>query len=298
MGVFHEGEREVQRRAGVTEMARDLGQGIGPTIPPGARPFLEGQRIAVLAGLDGAGRVWTSLLAGRPGFITTPDEKTLRIGAAAPAADPIADCLGDGALVGVLVFDPVRQRRLRLNGRVASVDAAALQISVAEVFGNCPKYIQARTPEAQSAAAATPSVRRGSALIESQRQTIERADTLFIGSVHERTGADASHRGGQPGFVRVVDEKRLRLPDYAGNNMFQTLGNISKDPRVGLLFVDFASGTTRELTGRARILWDPASFSDLPGAERAVEIEIDVVVELEGRVAGGWSLVASSPFNP
>ena len=298
MGVFHEGEREVQRCAGVTAMARDLAQRIGPTIPRGARPFLEGQRIAVLAGVDGAGRMWTSLLTGPPGFITAPDDKTLRIVAGAPPADPITDCLGDGGFIGGLVFDPVRRRRLRLNGHVASADGEALWITVAEVFGNCPKYIQARTPEAKTGSAVASSVRRGPTLTASQQLAIERADTLFVGSVHEATGADASHRGGRPGFVRVVDEKRLRLPDYAGNNMFQTLGNISKDPRVGLLFVDFASGATLQLTGRARILWDSTSFSDLPGAERAVEIEIDQVVELEGRVAGGSRLVAPSPFNP
>jgi len=298
MGVFHAGEREVQRRAGVTAMARDLGQGIGPSIPAVARPFLEGQRIAALAGLDGTGRVWASLLTGRPGFITAPDSKTLRMAAAAPATDPITDCLAEGASIGVLVFDPGRRRRLRVNGYVAGVDANALSISVAEVFGNCPKYIQARVPEAEARATAPHSVRRDAILTESQGLAIERADTLFIGSVHEGAGADASHRGGRPGFVRVVDVKRLRLPDYAGNNMFQTLGNISKDPRVGLVFVDFASGATLQITGRARILWDRTSFSDLPGAKRAVEIEIDEVVELDGRIAGGWSLIAPSPFYP
>ena len=298
MGVFHAGEREVQRRAGVTAMVRDLGQGIGPSIPPGARPFLEGQRIAVLAGVDGAGRVWVSLLTGRPGFITAPDSKTLRLAAVAPAADPITDCLADGAPLGLLVFDPARRRRLRLNGYVAGVDARALQVSVAEVFGNCPKYIQARVPDAEAPATIPHFVRRGSILTESQRLAIERAGTFFIGSVHEPTGADASHRGGRPGFVRVTDEKRLRFPDYAGNNMFQTLGNISKDPRVGLVFVNFDSGATLQMTGRARILWDPPSFSDLPGAERAVEVDIDEIVELDGRIAGGWSLIAPSPFNP
>src|SRR5262245_11478752 len=105
MGVFHEGEREVQRRVGVAAMARERGRRGGHLFPPGARPFLDGQRIAVLAGLDGTGRVWTSLLAGRPGFISARDETTLRIAAAPPAVDPITDCLGDGALVGVLVFD-------------------------------------------------------------------------------------------------------------------------------------------------------------------------------------------------
>src|SRR5262249_2730579 len=120
----------------------------------------------------------------------------------------------------------------------------------------------------------------------------------FIGSVHEGTGADASHRGGRPCFVRVVDERRLRLPDYAGNNMFQTLGNVSKDPRVGPLFVDFGPGPPRQLPGRARHLLRRARVADVPGAERAVDMEVALVVELEGRVAGGSRLVAPSPFNP
>ncbi len=136
------------------------------------------------------------------------------------------------------------------------------------------------------------------ALSAPQRLTIERADTFFIASVHEGTGTDASHRGGPPGFVRVVDERTLRFPDYAGNNMFQTLGNISTDPRVGLLFVDFDSGTTLQLTGRARILWDPEGFPELTGAERAVEVEIDEVVEIAGEGPLGWRFLGYSPFNP
>src|SRR4030095_14952481 len=73
--------------------------------------------------------------------------------------------------------------------------------------------------------------RRTTALTESQRLAIERADTLFIASVHADAGADASHRGGQPGFVRGLGERRLVSPDYAGNNMFQTLGNIAAPTR-------------------------------------------------------------------
>ena len=160
-------------------------------------------------------------------------------------------------------------------------------------------------PEVHPGANAGGEDRLGRRLVRSARPhphrepaTGHRARRHALRRQHEATGADASHRGGRPGFVRVVDEKRLRLADYAGNNMFQTPGNISRDPRVGLLFVDFASGATLQLTGRARILWDSTSFSDLPGAERAVEIEIDQVVELEGRVAGGSRLVAPSPFNP
>src|SRR5207244_883488 len=146
MGAFHEGERAVQARAGVAAEARGLGRGISSGIPPGAQPFLEAQRLAVLAGIDTAGHVWASL-----------------------------------------------------------------------VTGNRPKYIQARAPE-QGAHTRGAISRWGTTFTVEQRLAIERADTLFIASVHAARGADASHRGGQPGFVRVLDERRLRIPDYAGNN--------------------------------------------------------------------------------
>jgi predicted pyridoxine 5'-phosphate oxidase superfamily flavin-nucleotide-binding protein len=137
--------------------------------------------------------------------------------------------------------------------------------------------------------------RRSDALTEPQQRAIERADTLFIASVHADAGADASHRGGQPGFVRVLNERRLLIPDYAGNNMFQTLGNIAADPRVGLLFVDFDTGTTLQMTGRAKILWEPEA---LKGAVRTVAVEIDEIVEIEGQGPLGWRFVGYSPFNP
>ncbi len=298
MGVFHEGERAVQRRAGVSAEARSLGQGIAAAIPAGARPFLEAQRIAILAAADLKERLWASLVTGKPGFITAPDEHALSLAATLPAADPIGACLANDRPVGILVFDPERRRRLRLNGRAKGGRAGHIDIRIEEVFGNCPKYIQARAPEEEIAHERTGGGRRSVALSAPQRLTIERADTFFIASAHEGTGTDASHRGGPPGFVRVVDERTLRFPDYAGNNMFQTLGNISTDPRVGLLFVDFDSGTTLQLTGRARILWDPEGFPELTGAERAVEVEIDEVVEIAGEGPLGWRFLGYSPFNP
>jgi hypothetical protein len=80
--------------------------------------------------------------------------------------------------------------------------------------------------------------------------------------------------------------------------MFQTLGNIAADPRVGLLFVDFDTGTTLQLTGRARILWESEALARLEGAQRALAVEVDAIVEIEGRGPLGWRFVESSPFNP
>jgi hypothetical protein len=80
--------------------------------------------------------------------------------------------------------------------------------------------------------------------------------------------------------------------------MFRTLGNIAADPRVGLLFVDFDTGTTIHLTGRARLLWEREEFADLKGGDRAVEVEIDEIVEITGQVPLGWRFLDYSPFNP
>jgi uncharacterized protein len=298
MSRFHEGERAVQSRSGVTDEAGRLGRGITSAIPDAARPFLESQRIAVLAGVGRSRRVWASMVSGAPGLITVPSSRTLRLAAGLPDADPLSEGLSRGGPLGVLVIDPERRRRLRINGRVVRADRDAIEIRSEEVFGNCPKYIQARALEPEAEQGRVGDARRSHVLTEPQRLAIERADTLFIASVHADAGADASHRGGQPGFVRVLDERRLLIPDYAGNNMFQTLGNIAADPRVGLLFVDFDTGATLQLTGRARILWEPEALAPLRGADRALEVEIDEIVEIEGRGPLGWRFVEYSPFNP
>lgn len=299
VGTFHEGERAVQKRAGVAAEARSLGRGISSVIPPGVGSFLEAQRIAILAGMDARGRVWASIVTGKPGFITAPDGRTLSLAATLPDADPLHGSLAGDIPLGVLVLDPERRRRIRLNGRASSERPGVIDIRIEEVFGNCPKYIQARAPAREAGSNhGTGTGLRGVALSASQGLAIERADTFFIASTNGEAGADASHRGGQPGFVQVVDDKRLRFPDYAGNNMFQTLGNITTDPRIGILFVDFDAGTTLHLTGRARVLWDREDFLDLPGAERAVEVEIDEVVETAGQGPFGWRLLDYSPFNP
>jgi len=298
MGVFHEGERAVQKRAGVEAESRSLGRGISRNIPDGAGPFLEAQRVAILAGVDPDDRVWTSLVTGNPGFITSPDSRTLRLAAAISPVDPLSAALSTNRELGVLVFDPERRRRLRINGRVSRADASTIEIRTEEVFGNCPKYIQARAPEGDSRHHRDETARKSATLSPEQRRAIERADTFFIASVHAGTGADASHRGGQPGFVRVLDPGTLRIPDYSGNNMFQTLGNITADTRVGLLFVDFETGTTLQLTGRATILWDRKEFDQLKGAERALRVEIEQAVEIEGKGSLGWRFLEYSPFNP
>ncbi|MEO3414545.1 pyridoxamine 5'-phosphate oxidase family protein [Roseovarius sp. CAU 1744] len=132
-----------------------------------------------------------------------------------------------------------------------------------------------------------------------QRRWIESADTFFIGSGHlsgqgrKNDGFDASHRGGRAGFVQVDSLGRLRFPDYAGNNFFNTIGNLLRDSRVALLFVDFPNGNLLHLTGRAEIIWNGDQSPD-PGARREVLVTVDQVIERSAVLASRWRVPPST----
>jgi uncharacterized protein len=283
---FHEGEKALQRRAGVREQAQAVGAIVESALFPSARRFLAGQRILVAASLDAQGRPWASLLTGDPGFVQAVDETLLRIAAVPVPGDPLAANLNARPELGLLAIDLRTRQRLRVNGRGVLRDDGIF-VSVAEVYGNCPKYIRPR--EIARADAEAPGTRRvASGLTRVQRALVARADTFFIASAHHRAGADASHRGGPPGFVTVRRDGGIGFPDFPGNNMFNTLGNLTVDPRVGLLFVDFETGGVLQLTGTATL------------GDRRVDVAVEQVVaipratRLRWRVAGpaaGWPAV-------
>ena len=121
--------------------------------------------------------------------------------------------------------------------------------------------------------------RRDTRLSERQQAWLRAADTFFLVSANPGEGVDASHRGGRPGFIRV-EGQRLIWPDYAGNAMFNTLGNIETYPRAGVTVPDFATGATLHLTGRATIDWSQERAAEFAGAERVVTLDVDAIVEL------------------
>lgn len=297
---YHEGELAAQSRAGVTEEARRSGQIIVPEIPAKAAEFLREQPMVIAASIAVDGQIWASLLTGSPGFLQPRDATTLEILTAPHPGDAVMDTFRRGGPLGLLAIDPERRWRMRLNGVATPLPSGGITIQSDQVYANCPKYIQLRQPEATSVplpGAAT--VMHGSSLSIEQQRLVADADTFFIASFHAG-GADASHRGGQPGFVRVRDGGRLVFPDYAGNSMFNTLGNLTADPRIGLLFVDFACGDVVQMTGTARIIWEATEVAALGIGEaaRAVEMEIAAVVALPGAAPLRWRLVEYSRFNP
>ena len=296
--VFHDGERAVQRLAGVTDLAERVGRSIRRDLPPPARAFLADRRWIVIGALDAQDRPWPAIRSGPSGFAHAIDERTVRIDATGPVGDPVGDgLLRPGALVGLLAIDPATRRRLRFNGRVTASDHAGLVLEADQVFSNCPKYIQ-RRDEAPAEGGAPPASRpAAAALTDDQRRRLRATDTFFIVSARPGEGVDASHRGGMPGFVQV-DGQRLAWPDYGGNAMFNTLGNLHVHPYAGLLVPDFAGGGALVVAGRAAIDWDPARASRFAGAERLVTLDVEAVVEQAGVLPATFRLREYSPFNP
>lgn len=296
---YHEGELEVQVRAGVRGMAERIAYSVHAAVPLVARHFLATQRFAVVGGLDGGGMVWATPLTGRPGFVSTPGESLVRVEARPSAGDPLRDALRGGDPVGLIVIDLARRMRMRVNGVVLRETDSGFEVEAREVYSNCPKYIQARSVATAGAPAASePAAERSPGLGSEQREFVARADTFFIATAHPERGADTSHRGGAPGFVRVEGGRRLVWPDYSGNAMFNTLGNLAADPRVGLLFIDFDNGHTLQISGRARVVWDEGRTAEFAGAERVVEFDVEEAVETRGALPLRWRFEEYSPFNP
>lgn len=263
---FHSGELAVQQHAGVTTEAARLAPMVGPgELRTGIAGFLAGAEFAVVTGHDRAGRLWTSPLWGPRGFMGARGPGELVIGAQFPAPDPL-HLLPAGQSVGVIVIDFVARRRFRVNGVLTRSDDVRLTIAVEQAYGNCPRYIRPRRVMATGSGRQHPSRAlqyRGELLRENDIRLITEADTMFLGTTHPDAGNDASHRGGPAGFVRVTSGG-LWWPDYPGNNMFNSLGNLAVDPAAALLFVDFGSGDTLQLSGDARVGWD-FSVGDVDG---------------------------------
>ncbi|MEJ2863766.1 pyridoxamine 5'-phosphate oxidase family protein [Actinomycetospora flava] len=277
---FHDGELAVQQRAGVRRAADRLeGMLDAPALDGGAGRFLGERTFAALTAHDATGRLWTSPLTGAPGFLETLGSSTLRVAAGPGVGDPL-HALPAGQPVGMIAIEFSRRRRFRVNGTLTAVGEDLL-VEVDQAYGNCPQYIHPRVLET-GAPGDVARGRRGDGLDAQDTALIGRADTFFLGTVHPERGADASHKGGPAGFVRVEDERTLWWPDYAGNNMFNSLGNLVVDPAVALLFVDFTTGATLQLSGTARLDWhtDP----DVEGGTgRRVVVRVDAVSR-DGRV--------------
>src|SRR3954447_18872234 len=262
---FHEDELRAQELAG----GGSMGAGIREFMPQQHRDFFAMLPYIFLGLLDDQGWPLATMLTGAAGFVQAPNSVVLRINALPGPADPAAAAIVNYRDIAVLGIDFNNRRRNRANGFITGHDANGLTLTVRQSFGNCPQYIQLRNMRPASRAASE--TEKLQSLDHRATTLIGRADTFFIASrgrsdLSVAGGADISHRGGRPGFVRI-DNNVLTVPDYRGNRYFNTLGNLLGDPRAALLFLDFETGDVLQLQGTAEIDWQ-TSNSAPAGTER------------------------------
>jgi len=130
------------------------------------------------------------------------------------------------------------------------------------------------------------------ALDEEARTMIEQANTFFVASYANgwdgNRQVDVSHRGGEAGFVRISEEGTLTIPDYSGNRFFNTLGNLAANPKAGLVFVDFATGTLLQMTGDTELVLDSPEVARFSGAERLWRLRPRRIVRRRGALPLRW----------
>ncbi|MFC0865473.1 pyridoxamine 5'-phosphate oxidase family protein [Sphaerimonospora cavernae] len=300
-GTYHAGERQVQTRAGLREQAQFSARARHRHIPEIARDFLAQQVMLIAGASDEHGSIWVSLLSAPAGFIKVTGDTTLHVQSLPPKGDPLRARFtaldGQPFDIGMIAIEPATRRRMRMNGS-ATTATNGFHVALEQIYANCPKYIQKRQVETLAEPPGPSPASTTDRLTGAQQALISSADTFFVATADGEGHADASHRGGNPGFVKVLSPTMLRWPDYRGNAMFGTLGNIEVNPAAGLLFPDWESGGCLQLTGTARIDWDTGRTAAVPGAERLIEFTVQRVVEIPDATPLRWTGVEYSRFNP
>jgi ferredoxin-NADP reductase/predicted pyridoxine 5'-phosphate oxidase superfamily flavin-nucleotide-binding protein len=277
---FHDGEKSLQSLVGKREQMEQFGRkAIRSFMPQQHRDFYAQLPFIVVGSVDEHGWPWASILPGKPGFIKSPTLTTLNINATAVKGDPLEKVLNKvNSPLGLLGIALETRRRNRVNGHISHAQPGQITVQVGQSFGNCPQYIQHRDIEFirdVGQEGKDYDQQKITALTDQARSMITNADTFFVSSYinsqtnPDKEGVDVSHRGGRPGFVNI-DCNTLTIPDYPGNNLFNTLGNFLINPKGGLIFFDFSSGNLLMLTGTVELLWDDQHvFQAFKGAQRA-----------------------------
>jgi predicted pyridoxine 5'-phosphate oxidase superfamily flavin-nucleotide-binding protein len=133
---------------------------------------------------------------------------------------------------------------------------------------------------------------------DGDRAFIERCDMVFIATADAEGRPNCSYKGGEPGFVRVLDERTIAFPSYDGNGMYLSMGNLLVNPNVGLLFLNFEERKRLRLNGLASISEDDPLLAEYPEAQFVVRVQAEQVFPNCPRYIHHYQLVERSRFVP
>ena len=300
---FHAGELAIHARFGTQEQIDRQGRRfIRDYLTQQHQEFFTQLAYLIVGTVDEAGSPWASIIVGKPGFISLISDRSIGITTKILPGDPLAITLAEGIDIGLLGIELSNRRRNRLNGVVSLKNGDHFEVRVGQSFGNCPQYIQVRTYDFKEL---TPKISKPVKEIigfsDLEKAIIASSDTFFIATAYLNSdagiakGVDVSHRGGKPGFVRIDSDQTLTIPDFSGNCLFNTFGNLEVNPKAGLLFADFQTGDLLYLTGTAEVIWSGVEISQYAGAERLLRFHLDRGYLVENSLPLRWS---SPEFSP
>jgi predicted pyridoxine 5'-phosphate oxidase superfamily flavin-nucleotide-binding protein len=133
---------------------------------------------------------------------------------------------------------------------------------------------------------------------DGDRAFIEQRDMFFLATVDAQGHANCSYKGGEPGFVRVVDEHTIAFPNYDGNGMYLSLGNVLRTRQVGMLFIDFENQWRMRLNGEATIDDADPLLAEYPEAQFIVRVRPREIFANCPRYIHQYKLVKRSKFVP
>ncbi|MXV50297.1 pyridoxamine 5'-phosphate oxidase [Pedobacter sp. HMF7647] len=237
--------------------------------------------------------LWASVLAGRPGFLELDEQQHIYLNPELLLSNPediFWQNIRTSPGIGLLFIELLTRRRFRINGKI-NFDGARWRIEIDQAYPNCPKYIQRRKLIDETGIT--------SVSTHDMRTWINKADTIFVASADNQNNLDVSHRGGETGFVQYIDGQTLRIPDYAGNSMFNTLGNFHINTAAGILLMDFTNGETLQLSGQAILhINDEAADEFTGGTNRFWDFKIQQSLFSRSLFDFSFRFIDFSPFNP
>lgn len=306
VSTYHSGELTAQNKAGTKGVAAELAAGKRSALSfaSGHDVFLAAQSFAALTSVDMKSEsVWVTPLFGKPGDLAAISQKQIAISRDCIPNLDILNFIEAGTPLSLLGIDLNRRMRHRINGYAATAQNNAkhsLALQVAEYTPNCPKYINRRNiiPASGGMPALNKNARAETRtkLSEDEQKFVRNMDTLWIGSYAPGIGADCNHRGGKPGFIRVVSPSSIEWPEYRGNGMFFTSGNLESYDRAGVTLVDFDTGSMIQMTGRATVDWEHDGRYE--GASRKIVFHITSLLRTNEVTNHRWLRLDYSPYNP
>ncbi|KAJ5646761.1 Riboflavin synthase-like beta-barrel [Penicillium lividum] len=293
--------------------------GDNPSVPylsGRAAGFLQQAPLVALGTLDAEGRPWSTIWGGQAGFASPIAESIIGLRALVDSkGDPVvnellgkhADTDTQNKMVSGLAIDLENRQRVKLFGRMMAgsldngdVAQAQLVVKIEESLGNCPKYLNKKhIVPAQS----SPTILSDTPqLTQPALELLSHADTIFVSSAHGKIDMDTNIRGGPAGFVRVESNNPggavLVYPEYSGNRLYQTLGNLQVNPRAGYVIPDFESGDVLYITGNTQMLIGKEAAKVLPRSNLAVRVTIKAARYVQNGLCFRGKPGEPSPYNP